>query len=500
MNELVNGDGRGLLTAPSRTKGGPFVQTEALTERSSGTESGSKGVVDRPAQVLSRFHANRLLILAALSLCAVLYLFSQLYFPAYAVVVNGKNLGMVRNRADFQQAVKRVETKASQVLGREYTLQVHPNYKFGYTFGAQYVPSSVFDGYLTQQVGEMAPLYAVIVNGAVVAASQEKDAVNQVLAQMLSTYWDENTLSASFVQRVSVRYQYVPTEKERDITAIKTILSGNTREETVYSVTSGDTVDSIIKVYHMTKREFLSRNPGLANGALKEGQSVRILKNVPLLSVRTTKTVSHIRPISYAVQTIQNPSMYRGDQKVVTAGKNGSMQVMEEQAYINGTATSRTAVFSSKMLADPVAQIVAVGTAARPLTELTGVFQWPAAGRITSPFGYRHIFGSVSFHSGVDIANSPGTAIKASDGGTVSFAGRKGSYGNLVIIRHGNGRETYYGHCSSILVKQGDRVYQGQMIAKMGSTGRSTGSHLHFEVRMNQVAVDPLAHLNQAAS
>lgn len=152
------------------------------------------------------------------------------------------------------------------------------------------------------------------------------------------------------------------------------------------------------------------------------------------------------------------------------------------------------------MLTKPVTQIVAVGTAPRPLTAPTGKFIRPAPGHITSPFGYRKIFGSISFHSGVDIANSLGTNIKAADGGSVTFAGYKGSYGNLVIVDHGNGRETYYAHCSSILVEAGDSVYQGQVIAKMGSTGRATGNHLHFEIQIDGTAVDPMPYLNQDIS
>ena len=87
-----------------------------------------------------------------------------------------------------------------------------------------------------------------------------------------------------------------------------------------------------------------------------------------------------------------------------------------------------------------------------------------------------------------------------SDGGTVVFAGRATgsmwSYGNLVIVDHGNGKQTYYGHCSSVLVSAGDKVYQGQPIAKVGSTGRSTGNHCHFEVKINGTSVNPLSYLS----
>ena len=95
----------------------------------------------------------------------------------------------------------------------------------------------------------------------------------------------------------------------------------------------------------------------------------------------------------------------------------------------------------------------------------------------------------------MDIKASYGASIKAADGGTVTFAGWKGTYGNLVIITHDNGTQTYYAHNSSLLVSAGEKVYQGQVIAKAGSTGRSTGNHCHFEVRVNGSAVNPLNYL-----
>ena len=123
------------------------------------------------------------------------------------------------------------------------------------------------------------------------------------------------------------------------------------------------------------------------------------------------------------------------------------------------------------------------------------LYLWPVRGPITSDFGYRYIFGENNFHRGIDIAAAAGTAINAAADGTVLFAGVKGTYGNLVILSHSNGFLTYYAHCSKLLVNVGDSVTQGQPIAAVGSTGRSTGPHCHFEVRYNGVAKNPLNYL-----
>ena len=116
-------------------------------------------------------------------------------------------------------------------------------------------------------------------------------------------------------------------------------------------------------------------------------------------------------------------------------------------------------------------------------------------GTITSYYGGRYIFGSYDFHLGLDIACPYGTAIQAADGGTVTYSGWKGSYGNLVVITHDNGMQTYYAHNSSLLVSVGDKVYQGQTIAAAGMTGSATGYHCHFEVRVNGSTVNPLSYL-----
>jgi len=114
----------------------------------------------------------------------------------------------------------------------------------------------------------------------------------------------------------------------------------------------------------------------------------------------------------------------------------------------------------------------------------------PVSGIITSRFGAASAIRRSS-HTGLDLATSTGTPIKAAASGTVTFSGYKGSYGNLMVITHGNGVQTYYGHCSQLYLSAGASVSQGQTIGTVGSTGNSTGPHLHFEVRVNGTAYNP---------
>lgn len=124
---------------------------------------------------------------------------------------------------------------------------------------------------------------------------------------------------------------------------------------------------------------------------------------------------------------------------------------------------------------------------------------WPVRGWITSRFGLRQspFWEGLSFHQGLDIANEEGTSIKAPADGVVIFSGWQGSYGKLIVLDHGYGYSTRYGHLDRSLVNVGQRVKRGQIIAFLGTTGRSTAPHLHYEIRYQGVPVDPLKYLKQ---
>lgn len=137
------------------------------------------------------------------------------------------------------------------------------------------------------------------------------------------------------------------------------------------------------------------------------------------------------------------------------------------------------------------------GASAGQVVHGSGVFIWPTSGPITSPFGYRihPIFGTQIYHSGIDIGVDTGTPIMAADSGVVVEADWLGGYGYAVVIDHGNGLSTLYGHNSELAVSSGQSVQQGQVIAYAGSTGYSTGPHCHFEVRVDGSPVDPMGYL-----
>jgi murein DD-endopeptidase MepM/ murein hydrolase activator NlpD len=137
-------------------------------------------------------------------------------------------------------------------------------------------------------------------------------------------------------------------------------------------------------------------------------------------------------------------------------------------------------------------------TSSRPVTPWSRTLGGPA--RLTSGYGMRKdpFTGRPAFHHGIDLAAPRGTSIYPFEGGTVKFNGWKSGYGRVVVVEHDNGLESFYGHTSKNLVPVGTRVDRDTPIAEVGSTGRSTGAHLHFEVRREGKAVNPLPYLQQS--
>lgn len=221
------------------------------------------------------------------------------------------------------------------------------------------------------------------------------------------------------------------------------------------------------------------------------------------LNVQVATLVTYTQPITFKKTTVEDKKKYLGYSNLKTKGVNGEMTYTAQVITINGVEQSRV-VLSEEVTKEPVDQVTVVG--AMKYNEstntgdgvATGKFIWPVpfTKNITSYYGER--WGS--FHSGIDISagNINGKPIIASDGGkvvAVNTSGWGGGWGIYVLIDHGNGYQTRYAHCSSITVKKGQKVAQGELIGFVGNTGNSTGPHLHFEVLLNGKRVNPLPYL-----
>ena len=170
-------------------------------------------------------------------------------------------------------------------------------------------------------------------------------------------------------------------------------------------------------------------------------------------------------------------------------------EVLSSTIYSEGNIASST--YGDGENGDAVDSITGVLPETDSLTASTGEYIWPTTGHLTSFFGRRSTSVGSTVHKGIDICGSYGQSIYAADGGEVIVSAWSNSYGYVIQIEHDNGEVTLYCHCRSLLVSVGERVRQGQEIARMGNTGLATGTHLHFEVIVDGVNVDPLPHLPQ---
>ena len=174
-----------------------------------------------------------------------------------------------------------------------------------------------------------------------------------------------------------------------------------------------------------------------------------------------------------------------------------AMQAVEE---LNASSAQITALLKARQAERAAARAAAAAQQSSPTyswVQGSGQLGWPVSGEITSPYGYRThpIWGTTIYHSGIDIGVDEGTPVHAADGGTVAWSGWMGGYGYAVVIDHGNGMSTHYGHNSEHAVSEGQDVGKGLVIAYAGSTGNSTGPHVHFDVRISGDPVDPMGYL-----
>ena len=432
-------------------------------------------------------------ILAAALLCA-LTITTTVYDVGYAVTVDGESLGVLHSVEDYERAVASVESRASRILGHKYSVDCEVSFHKVLNERDNFVTAGFIEGFLFGHVGEIVAGYDLMVSGEVIGSADDKATLEALLEEIAAPYTSENTVSYGFVEDIRIAGSYITSDSNLDLESMYAALTKNTTGETTYTVVAGDTYSEIAYDNGMTLSELFTLNPDASIDRLMIGDVLNIKRIIPFLSVYTIESETYEAEISSPIEYVTDPKMYQGNTKIVTQGTAGLALVTADVTYVNGYETERTVV-ESTTLVEPTVTVIAVGTAERPKTASTGKYIWPTSGTVTSKFGYRYIFGSYSFHSGIDIANRKGTDIVAADGGKVTYAGWMEGYGYLVVITHDNGAKTYYGHCSKILVSVGKRVYQGEHIAEMGSTGRSTGVHLHFEIRINGSPVNPLKYI-----
>jgi murein DD-endopeptidase MepM/ murein hydrolase activator NlpD len=262
-----------------------------------------------------------------------------------------------------------------------------------------------------------------------------------------------------------------------------------------YTVKNGDSLWTIARDNNMTVAQLKEANPEMKSDFLKIGQKLNLVKAEPLVTVVSIVTTTVEEKIPYPTQYESDSSLWRGQQSVKQEGAYGSREVTYRITKANGVETSRETL-AEKVLLQPISRVVVRGTKMMVASRGdggSGILGWPTRDRITSGYGKR----GREFHTGIDIDGVTGDPVYAAEDGVVLEAGWDGHYGKSIVVDHGRGLTTRYAHLSSIDVSIGQRVSRGSIIGKVGSTGRSTGSHLHFEVRINGEHQNPLRYLER---
>ena len=337
--------------------------------------------------------------------------------------------------------------------------------------------------------------YQINVNGEKIGiVNSEYDANNiieEVTHHFSKDYDKESLLEVSTVEDIEIKQVKATNAEIQEKDKLVDYIIKGTDEEKKYIVEKGDSYWSIAEYFDMELEDLLTANSASEEEVIQIGDELNLIVPKPFINVQVKRKVVQEERMPYETEYEYASYMYNDEEIVSKAGKYGVSEIEAILTEQNGIQIAKE-VLSEKVITEPVTKLVTTGTQDPPPKQGTGYFINPLPGSmITSRFGSR----SGGFHLGQDMAKASGSSIKAADGGTVLFAGWSGSYGYMVDIDHGGGFTTRYAHCSDIYVSAGEKVYQGKIIAAVGSTGVSSGPHLHFEVRKYGSVVNPAAYI-----
>ncbi|CAH2215376.1 peptidoglycan DD-metalloendopeptidase family protein [Tepidibacter aestuarii] len=420
--------------------------------------------------------------------CSVIY-FATL---SYEVSIDGKNVGIVERKKDVYELIK----KKKLDIKNEFEKDVKIDQEIVFTksrVGKDKITSpEQFKENLNAVIDLTIQACAVNINGKDIVYVKDKKSAENVLNRVKDEHKEgiEGIKEINFVEKVDLIEKDIKISKlKNEESAYEYLLTG-TDDVQKYTVKDGDNLWNISRKYNLSMDDIEKANPEIDIEKLDIDQEINITVPKSYLSVKVTNVASYDERIPYKIIYEETESLYKGDKKIKTEGKEGSRKVVAEVTRINGQIDSKN-ILEEEIVEEVQDKIVLKGTKKKPTYIASGAFSNPTRGSLSSSFGRR--WGKN--HTGIDIAAPKGTPIKASDGGTVVFSGTQNGYGKLIIIDHKNGYKTYYGHCSSLIAKRGQKVAKGDVIAKVGSTGRSTGNHLHFEVRKNNVPINPTKYV-----
>jgi murein DD-endopeptidase MepM/ murein hydrolase activator NlpD len=414
---------------------------------------------------------------------------------ACAAYYNGQRIAVLASQQEAEKVLSGFEQRLEEAIGQDVFLHQSVQYKTCMVPKSEVKSADYYETILKKLPWTAAGVELCVDDQPImVLASQE------VVDELLERYQNaiipdeskETIESVRFEGNISFRNKQVAAEEIVPLEEALQILMGGGLKEKTYIVQEGDTLWDIAAKHNMQVDELLQANAQLTAENLKPGQELKLTTVEPLLKMVITSNLVTKELLPYETKTKYDSNLDSGKTKVVQAGKNGEARVVYRIVRENNRVVEKQEI-ERTVVKEPEAKVVAKGTRTMLASRGSGggSLRWPVGGVLTSRFGYR---GS-EFHTGLDIGANHGTAVGAAAGGRVISAGWQGSYGYMVTIDHGGGLVTRYAHLSQINVSSGQSVSSGQIIGRVGSTGRSTGPHLHFEVLVNGSHRNPLNYL-----
>ena len=456
--------------------------------------------VRRNLRLLPRM-AMYILPVCALALGSMVfeYVINQPY--ALAVQVNGETVGYVANEDVFDTAREDVMERISYAGSDKTELTIEPSYTIAvahHMLDENEMADAIIQS-AGDQIGEGTALY---LDGELTAVCSDGDALRAYFTSRLEPYEvpDDPNVSVGFNKQVTLEDGLYFKDSLQDYADVEKALSDVKQAQKVYTVKTGDTLWDIAHKNDLTFRELCALNTNFKGEPLNEKSSIRegdeliVTKEEAALEVRVTRIETREEEVAFAIETTKSNEYTKGTTKVLQEGQNGLRRVTFQNVYDTNNVLVEQTILSTEVIKEPVNKKVVQGTkkvkSSTKFITGSGQFIWPVP-------NYRYCsrwYGGR--HRGVDICAPAGTPIYASAGGTITKAGynKAGAgtgYGYSVIINHGGGYSSVYAHCLSLTVSAGQTVKQGQLIGYVGSTGRSTGNHCHFEIRLNGSYIPP---------
>ena len=442
-----------------------------------------------------------------LPLCALavwVAVFNHMVYQPYAlaVQVNGQTVGYVANETVFNLAREDVQQRInySGTEKKEWTIEPTYTISVGHTVMDE---NEMANAILSSASDEISTGTALYLDGELTAVCADGSSLRGYISSLLEPYEDQenSNVTVGFNKSVDLEEGIYFNESFMDFQDVVNKLSGVQQAEKIYKVQAGDTLWAIAQKNDLTFKELCALNTNFKGAPLtetsniQEGDELIVTKEEATLEVRITKVETRQEEIPYSTETTESKDLNKGVTRTTQEGENGLRNVTMRNVYdTNGTLLEQT-ILSTETIKEPVNKKVVVGTkkastgGAKYITG-SGRFLWPVPNYKYCSRWYS------SGHKGVDICAAAGTPIYATASGTVTKAGyeRAGAgrgYGYSVIISHGSGYTSVYAHCLSLTVHAGQSVKQGQLIGYVGSTGRSSGNHCHFEIRLNGSYIPP---------